>query len=401
MTIRAIKKTDYNNEKVDVLYFEGPGDVVESFEAWQKGSDVNSQTSRTFSGHFFDFCKVKGLRARVYSHYERRRTLVNTGFWVETRPSSYSGGGWRLRMNRIFRGLFILFAAYRYRPDDLHVTSGVTYWVLLAPLRILSIRIVTHMHNALWAQGSPPTRLSARLNLRLDAWFFRHVAHAALCVSPTVERQIRELSGPDGCQLHQFRAQFNPGDFVEFPEPPAHEARPFRIVFAGRIEAAKGVFDLLTMAEILRYESVVFDICGAGESLTELQKQVSNRALNNIVRVHGRLNRSDLLKVYGKCHAVIVPTRSEFCEGLPLVCIETVLIGRPLITSRLSNAIDVLEGAILEAEPNQPDSYVASIRQLMNEPDTYRALVGACESLAPQFLHGRQDLRCVLQGLRE
>ena len=385
--------------RVDVMYFEGPGDVVRSFEAWQKGDEVHSQTSRTFSSHFLDFCKSEGLRARVYSHHQRRRTLVEEGFWVETRPSSYAGSGWRHRLDKLYRGLFILFATFRFRPDDLHVTSGVTYWILLAPLRLLGIRIVAHMHNALWPQGFPPTQFSAKLKCRLDAWFFRHVAHAALCVSPTLEQQIRQISGPDVCQVQQFRAQFNPGDFVDFPAPPAPDIRPFRVLFAGRVESEKGVFDLLTIASALRSEGVVFDICGDGASLCELRQEVALRELDDAVLVHGRLNRPELLALYRKCHAVIVPTRSDFCEGLPLACIEAVLIGRPQITSCLSNALDVLKGAILEAEPDQPESYADAIRRLMNEPNTYQSLVDSCAALAKPFLQGRFDLEGALHKL--
>ncbi len=336
---------------------------------------------------------------RVYAHHQRRRTLVGEGFWVETRPSNYSGSGWRHRLDKIYRGLFILFATLRHRPDDLHVTSGVTYWILLAPVRLLGTRIVAHMHNALWPQGFPPTQFSARLKRRLDAWFFRRIAHAALCVSPTLEQQIRKISGPGVCQLQQFRAQFNPADFVDFPSPPDHQARPFRVLFAGRVESAKGVFDLLSIAQTLRSEGVVFDICGSGASLNELRQAVANRGLGDVVSVHGRLNRPELLDLYKKCHAIIVPTRSDFCEGLPLACIEAVLIGRPQITSRLSNALDVLDGAILEAEPNQPDSYAAAIRRLIHEPDTYSALVGACKTLGTPFLQGRLDLERALHQL--
>jgi hypothetical protein len=84
---------------------------------------------------------------------------------------------------------------------------------------------------------------------------------------------------------------------------------------------------------------------------------------------------------------------------LPLACIEAVLIGRPQITSRLSNALDVLRGAIMEAEPDQPDSYAAAIRRLMNEPETYQELVNACAPLANPFLQGRHDLQRALHQL--
>ena len=61
------------------------------------------------------------------------------------------------------------------------------------------------------------------------------------------------------------------------------------------------------------------------------------------------MSREDLVKAYGNSHAVIIPTTSSFTEGMPAVASEAVLTGRPLITSRLSNALDVLEGAVVEA----------------------------------------------------
>jgi glycosyltransferase involved in cell wall biosynthesis len=395
----APRGAERRENHLDVMYFEGPGDIVESFEAWQRGGDVDSQTSLTFSGHFLDFCKSEGLRARVYSHHEQRRRVRADRLWVETRPSPYSGSGWKHRFDKLYRGLFILLAATRYRPDDLHVTSGVTYWILLAPLRLIGIRIVAHMHNALWPQGFPPKTFSARVKRWMDAWFFRSIAHAALCVSPTLEHQIRQIAGSKVCQVLQFRAQFYPKDFIDFPPPPAHEQRPFRVLFAGRVESAKGVFDLLSMAETLRSEGVIFDICGGGASLEDLRREVLERGLSESVLIHGRLNRPALLERYKSAHAVIIPTRSEFCEGLPLACIEAVLVGRPQITSRLSNALEVLKGAIIEAEPDNPDSYAWAIRRLMKEPNTYRTLVSTCQQLAQPFLQGRSNLETALHLL--
>ena len=45
------------NKKIDLMYVEGPGDVVEVLRKWHKQEDVLSETSQTFSGQVFDFCK--------------------------------------------------------------------------------------------------------------------------------------------------------------------------------------------------------------------------------------------------------------------------------------------------------------------------------------------------------
>jgi glycogen synthase len=56
--------------------------------------------------------------------------------------------------------------------------------------------------------------------------------------------------------------------------------------------------------------------------------------LSHVISVHGRLDRSELLPVYGACRALIVPTRGNFSERLPLVCADAVICGRPIVTSR-------------------------------------------------------------------
>ena len=58
---------------------------------------------------------------------------------------------------------------------------------------------------------------------------------------------------------------------------------------------------------------------------------------------------------------VIVPTRSNFCEGMPATAAEAVLTGRPVLTSRLSNALDVLDGVVVESQPDDLDSYIEGL----------------------------------------
>jgi hypothetical protein len=70
---------------------------------------------------------------------------------------------------------------------------------------------------------------------------------------------------------------------------------------------------------------------------------------------------------------------------MPAVASEAVLTGRPLITSRLSNALDVLEGAVVEALPDDPESYVQCLERLLTDRDLYENCCTACLSLRKQF----------------
>ena len=70
---------------------------------------------------------------------------------------------------------------------------------------------------------------------------------------------------------------------------PPIERGPFRVLFNGRVEANKGVFDLVSIAASLaatRPGEFHFDVCGDGSALEELRIEVVGRDLQDLVSVH-------------------------------------------------------------------------------------------------------------------
>jgi len=220
----------------------------------------------------------------------------------------------------------------------------------------------------------------------LNSFFFRHFASAAIGCSPECEAQAR-TDGADNLPFFQWRGQYVLAGFD--PTQPARERVPFRIVFAGRVERNKGVFDILAMSELLAAHCatpVIFEVCGEGGALTELRRVVAIAELSDHVIVRGRLNRAELLEAYARAHLVIVPTRGDFCEGMPLVCSEAVLAGRPILTSRVSNALPLMSAAIAEAQPEDVESYVDQIIKLIEQPGYYDQRAAACYDASRQFV---------------
>lgn len=384
-------------KKFDLIYIEGSGDIVESLTRWHHQEDVITETSRTFSGQVFDFCKNNDLKTLAISAYNENKSVDFGDFCPYSRPKLMLKGGIGFHFSQILYGLNILATAIRYRPKYLHVTNGATHWFMLDPLKIFGIKIFPQFHNSIWAKGYQPTGRIKRTLIKLDAWFLKNIASAAICCSPEIARQIQLITSNKSCPIYVFKAQFYAHNFENLVPPPPHTHKPFVVVFAGRIDLNKGVFDILSMAEKLRDENVVFHICGDGPALNELTSACNQLGLNDKIKIHGRLNRPDLLKIYQQGHTVIVPTRSGFCEGLPMVGIESILLGRPLITSELSNALDVLGVAIVEAEPENIDSYVRAIRCLASDKSLYQKTCVACLPIKAQFLDGTQGLTSVLQ----
>jgi len=396
-SIQQTNTSSENKRKFDIFYVEGPGDVVESFIRWNKKEDVLTETARTYSSQFFDFCNVKELSAYILSYHSVSKQFSNDNFLVKNRPKFLAGNGLRYHLSQVFYGVRVVVTALRHRPRYVDVTSGVTYWFMLAPLKLFGIKVVAHLHNAILPSGELPKTFFKRTMLALDGWFFRRIAFAALCVSPAIERQISVIAGTGHCPVYQFRGQFYRRDFEMPPSPPAHNQTPFRVVYAGRVEYNKGIFDIIDIAEKLSRYDVEFEICGGGSALSKLQDDVLQRGLLDIIHIHGPLCREELLKVYSEGHVVIVPTRSEIGEGLPKVCIEAILLGRPVITTRLSNALDVLGGAIAEAQPDDVDSFANTIYELKVNKAYYQSLCDGCKSLREPFLDGTQGLTATLQ----
>jgi glycogen synthase len=387
--------------RIDLIYIEGDGDIVEAFLRWKNKEHLLSETSRTFSGQLFDFCEKNGLRTLAISGFKEAKATAYANFIVKSIPKKLLSGSMGYHMSQILYGLRLLAIIARHRPTCVHAVSGVTYWFMFAPLKLFGIKVFPHFHNALWPNGFPPQGAVKKFLLSSTAWFLKNIAAAALCPSPEVQRQIEKVTHNNNYKVYQFLPQFYRCDFENPPAPPLHQQMPFIVVFAGRIEHDKGVFDILEMADALRGDGIVFHICGDGSQLDALTRACVERGLNETMVMHGKLQRPELLKIYSQGHVVIVPTRGGIGESFAMVAAEAILLGRPIVTSNVVPALDILRNAAMEAEPENVASYTQAIRTLAGDEELYDKLCAACLPLREQFLDGSRGLTSALQKTLE
>ncbi len=391
-------------QRYRILYAIGPGDAVQAYRDWKSGQATISETSLTYSSQLFEFCRDNQMDVWAISSHQRSELINDGQFRVENRPKKPNKAcGLRYHVQQLRYALSLLRSALRYKADLVIIDSGTTHWFFLTLFKLLGIRVVAGMHNVFWPAGYPPKSWIHKLILRLDGWFISRFLDAAYGVSPECGRQVHILAGGRPVTFFQYRAQFRKHDFSGL-KLPDYELRPFRVLFASRVERNKGVFDLIDMAaelKLRRPNQVMFDICGGGSILDELRSEVAMRGLDDVVKLHGFLNRPELLRVYEQSHLVIVPTRSDFCEGMPMVCAEAVLSGRPVLSSRVSNALDVLDEAIIEARTDDTEDYVAKIEQILDHRDIYDKCAGACSIASLQFIDRSRGKTAVLGKVLE
>ena len=364
-----------------VLYFAGPGDIVSTYEYWNKGVDDPTETNVTYSGRFFSLCKKKSMSAYVVSTNRNIKSLINGAVTVEHRPNNLDQkGGFLFHAGQLMAGIRMVFKAITWKADYVIVSSG-THWFLLWPLALLGIKIIPTIHCVI----RPKYKKRNVVNKCIDYFnglFFKYVADEIMSASKEITRQLKRCNVDDK-KVHEFLPLYKREGFDKIL-PIEHKAKPFRILYVGRIEKVKGVFDLLKVFEKLTSKGLDVELsyCGTGGALSSLEKKVIS---NSKVTCYGHCNREDLLSIINSVHVFVVPTTTDFVEGFNQVVVEAILSGRPVVTSDVCPAMEYVLEAALECEPDNIESYIDNIESLYKNEALYKLKQKNCEALQEDF----------------
>lgn len=386
-----------------IFHATGPGNIIEAHKFWSRGQHYPREVSITFSSQFEDFCRDVNAQSYIVACPNDKAIYSEGAFTLEHRPKpTPNAKGLHYYIADISYGFGLLLTALQFRANLAVLDSGIHYFIMgLFPLA--GIKTIVVLHSTLWPTGFPPRRRLQQLMMKLDSAFFRWLPIAIIGVSPECIRQVNQLTKGKHALLCQIRAQFRREDFQAVPAPSVDQ-RPFRIMYIGRIVRYKGVFDILEMAKEIESKApgqVRWEICGTGPDLEAIERLREEMRLQQVLFIRGWTSWEDLRLVYARSHAVIVPTRSDYREGLAMTAAEAVLSGRPVITNSVVPALEVLRSACVEAQADDVDSYVAAILSLVGDPNQYRALCGACPKLQGQFYDRSQGLAMVLRKIIE
>jgi glycosyltransferase involved in cell wall biosynthesis len=212
--------------------------------------------------------------------------------------------------------------------------------------------------------------------------------YAALSHEGACREQVERLTGGRHAPIITFVPIFQLATFASVAErtPPRP---PFRLLFAGRVEPEKGVFDLLSVARLLAAEGrydIEFEVCGQGSALSALRGAVAAQGLEARFKIRGFKNRLQLREMFARCHAVIVPSRAQ--EGFSTVVAEATLAGRPVIATSLCPAVDLVGETAIRVGPSDISAMHDAIVRLSEDDAEYEARRRASAAHRAQFLDG-------------
>jgi glycogen synthase len=374
-----------------IAYISGPCDALSVHTEW-RADKKQDYFGCNYMMQFLQLCEDLQADAYVVTTLPggRHQTQIDR-FIFDNHPSPSNLSGAFYHLAFLPWSLRIILRIIRFRPHALILTAHCSHWFLFFCLRWLRITIVPSFDVVPWPKFLPRKR-SSRVLWQLNRWLLLRHVKAIIVTSDDIGRQVVELLG--GAKSSEIeivkhlptysRSQFETVARSQLPAPTV----PFRVLFAGRIETHKGIYDVLEIARRLdteRHAKFQFDICGNGSELSNLRRRVSDMGLEDAVFCHGYCDVEKFTAVLSAAQAWIVPTRTEFAAGFEMVCAEAILSRRPLITSAVCPALEYVRDAAIEVQPNNVDQYCRAIIDLCDEKALYEGKWMAALVMQDQF----------------
>jgi GT2 family glycosyltransferase/glycosyltransferase involved in cell wall biosynthesis len=394
------RTTAVRGRSLRILYATGPGDVIGTWEYWRAGEDDPRSTDVGRFAQFYDFCQEVDAQGMVIAQraQRRKRSSGNLLFLYRAAPWQNSGSATFYHLGQIWNGLRLTYHAVRFKADVMVVSMG-THWFMLTLPAWMGISVVPDLCCTLWPTGRRKRTTVSAIVQMLNASFWRNHVAATLCVSEECQRQVKELSGTPRGPLILHRTLYRE-EWMSAVESPDHQKRPFTLLFAGRVEANKGVFDLLkVMRKLETARPGVFRcvICGDGSALAAVRREVTRLNLSASIELTGYVERPQMLRKLADAHVAIAPTTATFAEGLNRAVIEGVLVGRPVIATTVCNARDALAPAVIEVNCGDIDAMTDAVLRLESDIAYYREKQAACAALARPFYEEKRSWGAALK----
>jgi glycosyltransferase involved in cell wall biosynthesis len=196
---------------------------------------------------------------------------------------------------------------------------------------------------------------------------------------------VRSLFGREGWYLVSPSRALGE-NFSHFGIAPVHipnfvDARPFegarepsssrKILFVGALYPSKGVKHLLSAMSLLREQAAApaLEIVGDGPERGLLECRATELGLVGVVTFRGNLGEEETREAYMTSRVLVLP--SVVKENCPLVVLEAMAAGRPVVASRVGGVVELVrqgESGLL-VPYGDPHALASALREILQDGD--------------------------------
>ena len=160
-----------------------------------------------------------------------------------------------------------------------------------------------------------------------------------VCVSKFGRARLMHISPPElWGKFHVVRCGV---DGIEASPLVPHEG-PGRIVCVARMSAEKGHLVLLDSLALLKERGVSFacTLVGDGPLRAAIEKRSHELGLDNALTMTGSLEPARVAEEFQRCDVAVL---ASFSEGVPVVLMEAMAHGRPVVATRVGGVAELVE----------------------------------------------------------
>jgi glycosyltransferase involved in cell wall biosynthesis len=152
-------------------------------------------------------------------------------------------------------------------------------------------------------------------------------------------------------------------------QPPTPIPIDPRFVCVGRLCEQKGQLLLVDAVSKLALEGLQFKLVlvGDGPLRTQMEAAIAQQGLQDYVEITGWASSAEVRKQILKSRALVLPS---FAEGLPVVIMEALALGRPVISTYVAGIPELVEPGINGwlVPPSSLEALVAAMRTVLQLP---------------------------------
>ena len=300
-----------------VVIVQYAGDYREAFTRLANGG------SETYYAQRYSVSSIESLRQSVDEL--SIVTCITDSRFDEVLPNGVRAIGAGLQAPVSVAAITRLVAVLR--PTELVLCTpmaGLFRWAIRNRVRTLALLAGSFQGRSLRVRARN-WLLARLLNHPGVEWVANHNINASKC--------LRGIGvGGEKIIPWDWAVQLTPDDFPPRSAPPA--AGPHRLIFAGKLIETKGAGDLLrAVAELLRRRrDVTVQLAGSGATARYV-RLAQELGIADRIEFLGLVANDRIVHLMRAADQVVIPSRHEYPEGLPLTIYEALCSRTPIVAS--------------------------------------------------------------------